>query len=42
MENKRKTHVKQEQNIKKIELYLKKQEQNDRNTKPNSTTRGHV
>ena len=25
MENKRKTHVKQEQNIKKIELYLKKQ-----------------
>lgn len=42
MENKRKTHVKQEKNIKKIELYLKKQENNDRNIKPNSTTRGHV
>ena len=42
MENKRKTHVKQEQNIKKIELYFKKQEQNDRNIKPNSTTRRHV
>jgi len=42
MENKRKTHVKQEQNIKKIELFLKKQEQNDRNIKPNSTTREHV
>lgn len=42
MEKKRKIHVKQEQNIKKIELFLKKQEQNDRNIKPNSTTRGHV
>jgi hypothetical protein len=42
MENKRKTHIKQEQNIKKIELFLKKQEQNDRNIKPNSATRRYV
>ena len=33
---KRKTHVKQEQNIKKIELFLKKQEQNDRKPEPDS------
>ena len=37
MENKRKTHVKQEQNIKKIELFLKKQEHNDRKPQLNST-----
>jgi hypothetical protein len=42
MENKRKTHIKQEQNIRKIELFLKKQEQNDRNIKPSSTKPNHI
>jgi hypothetical protein len=32
----KKTNVKQEINIEKIELFLKKQEQNDRNIKPTS------
>ena len=36
MEKQRKTHVKQEQNIRKIELFLKKQEQNDRKPQLNS------
>jgi hypothetical protein len=42
MENKRKTHIKQEQNIKKIELFLKKQEQNDRKPQLNSTKPNHI
>lgn len=37
MEKQRKTHVKQEINIKKIELFLKKQIKDDGNIKPDST-----
>ena len=42
MEKQRKTHVKQEQNIKKIELFLKKQEQNDRKPQLNSTKPNNI
>jgi hypothetical protein len=38
----KKTNVKQELNIQKIELFLKKQEQNDRNIKPTSVEKRNV
>ena len=38
----RKTHIKQQQNIKKIELFLKKQLENDRNIKLNGIKQNNV
>jgi len=42
METVKKSNVKQEINIKKIEIFLKKQEENDRNIKPTSVEKRDV
>jgi len=42
METAKKSNVKQEINIKKIEIFLKKQEENDRNIKPTGVEKRNV
>jgi hypothetical protein len=42
MADEKKQNVKQEKNSKLLEIYLKKQEENDRKTEYTSVKRGHV